>query len=84
MLDRFYRSHFHLWLATPRGATIYFITMYALVFAGFMLLTGCVTEREAIVTFYTQAEIDAITARLQCQRLARNSFQLALCEPVRR
>jgi hypothetical protein len=49
-----------------------------------LLLGGCVTEREAIITYYTQADIDAINARFQCQRLARNSFQLALCEPVRR
>ena len=49
-----------------------------------LLLSGCVTEREALVTFYTQAEVDAITARMQCRHLARNTFQLGLCEPVRR
>jgi hypothetical protein len=49
-----------------------------------LLLTNCVTEREAIITYYTQSDIDAITMRLQCQRLARNSFQLALCDPIRR
>lgn len=49
-----------------------------------LLLTGCITEREAIVTFYTQAEVDGLIARMQCQRLARTQFQLSLCEPIRR
>jgi hypothetical protein len=75
---------FRYWLGSPKGSLYYFGFMYSLVFIGFMLLTGCVTEREAIVTFYTQAEVDAITARLQCRALARNVFQLGLCEPVRR
>jgi hypothetical protein len=49
-----------------------------------LLLTGCVTEREALIEFYTKADIDAINAQAQCRHLARNAFQLSLCEPIRR
>jgi hypothetical protein len=44
-----------------------------------VLLSSCIaTTREPIV--YTQTEIDAINARIQCKQLARNLVQISRCE----
>ena len=46
-------------------------------------LSGCmVTDREAAL-FYTRADVDAITAEMQCKQLARNLVQVARCETRR-
>jgi len=48
-----------------------------------LLLSGCiVTDREAAL-FYTRADVDAITAEMQCKQLARNLVQVARCETRR-
>lgn len=47
-----------------------------------LVLTGCVvTDREAL--YYTRADVDAITATIECKQLARSLVQMARCE-VRR
>jgi hypothetical protein len=57
--------------------------MIKLVMLGMLvLLGGCViTDREQI--YYTRADVDAITAGIQCRNLARNLVQISRCE-VRR
>jgi hypothetical protein len=48
-----------------------------------VLLSGCiVTDREAAM-FYTRADVDAITAEMQCKQLARNLVQISRCETRR-
>jgi len=47
-----------------------------------LLLSGCITDREAAL-FYTRADVDAITADMQCKQLARNLVQVARCETRR-
>ena len=48
----------------------------------FIALTGCtVTDRDQV--YYTQSEVNAITAEMQCRNMARNLLQIARCE-VRR
>ena len=48
-----------------------------------LVLSGCmVTDREAAL-FYTRADVDAITAEMQCKQLARNLVQVARCETRR-
>jgi hypothetical protein len=54
------------------------------------LLNGCAlftTEREAVIPepppFYTQAEVDALNAEIQCKNLARNPVQIARCSTKR-
>ena len=48
-----------------------------------LLLSGCiVTDREAAL-FYTRADVDAITAEMQCKQLARNLVQISRCETRR-
>jgi hypothetical protein len=44
-----------------------------------LLLSGCmVTDREGPL-FYTRADVDAITAEMQCKALARNLVQISRC-----
>jgi len=46
------------------------------------LLGGCVvTDREQL--YYTRADVDAITAGIQCRNMARSLVQVSRCE-VRR
>lgn len=44
----------------------------------FLLLGGCVAVREPIV--YTQDQIDAINARVECKRIARTLIQISRCD----
>jgi len=44
-----------------------------------LLMGGCVvSDREQL--FYTRAEIDAITIRMECKQMARNYLQLSRCD----
>jgi hypothetical protein len=53
--------------------------LISLVLAG-LTLSGCmVTDREG--TYYTRAEIDAMTARLECRAAARTIIQIYRCDP---
>jgi hypothetical protein len=48
-----------------------------------LMLSGCmVTDREAAL-FYSRADVDAITAEMQCKNIARNLVQIARCETRR-
>ena len=51
------------------------------VFALMLVLTlgGCITDREA-ANYYTRAEVDALTAGVQCRAMARNLLQIARCD----
>jgi PBP1b-binding outer membrane lipoprotein LpoB len=42
-----------------------------------LLLSGCIDRG---VVPYTAAEVDAINARTECKRLARNSVEIARCD----
>ena len=47
-----------------------------------LVLSGCLTDREALYLqqqFYNRADIDAINAEAECKRLARNLVQVARC-----
>lgn len=86
MFDRFYRSRFHYWLGSPRGAAVYFGTCYTLLILGVLLLTGCnvTLDRAPVVTvtppeFYTRYEIDAINAENACRQMARTLLQAQRC-----
>jgi hypothetical protein len=48
-----------------------------------VLMSGCVViDREA--RFYTAADVDAITAQMECRQNARNYLQMARCDTWRR
>jgi hypothetical protein len=48
-----------------------------------LALSGCmVTDREAI--YYTKADVDAITAAIECRQLARTLVQVTRCDTWRR
>jgi len=47
-----------------------------------LLLSGCITDRETAL-FYSRADVDAITAEMQCKALARNLVQISRCETRR-
>jgi hypothetical protein len=47
------------------------------------MLGGCLmTDREQI--YYTRSDIDAITAGMECRRLARDLVQISRCDTTRR
>jgi hypothetical protein len=51
-----------------------------------LMLAGCITDREEgafLSSYYTRADIDAITATMACKNAARSLVQIARCE-VRR
>jgi starvation-inducible outer membrane lipoprotein len=55
---------------------------YALLGMLALVLSGCLTDREALYLqqqFYNRADIDAINAEAECKRLARNLVQVARC-----
>jgi hypothetical protein len=47
-----------------------------------LTLSGCLTDREALILqshYYNRGDIDAINAEAECKRLARNLVQVARC-----
>jgi hypothetical protein len=48
-----------------------------------LITAGCmITDREQV--YYTRADVDAITAGIECRQLARTIVQVARCDTARR